>query len=89
MRLSSIFAELLGAIFMLSPAPLLTAQASSPQIVFTSTRSDEVHYHQERNHQGKDNLLLFPMPTRTPGSRKHGKLRCQQTVGRSAEVLRV
>ena len=26
-------------------------------------RHYEVHYHEERNHQGKDNLLLFPLPT--------------------------
>ena len=41
----------------------------------------EMHYHQERNHQGKGNLLLFPLPTRTGVSRKHGKLRCQQRLG--------
>ena len=26
-------------------------------------RNYEAHYHEERNHQGKDNLLLFPLPT--------------------------
>ena len=26
-------------------------------------RDYEAHYHAERNHQGKDNLLLFPLPT--------------------------
>jgi integrase-like protein len=40
----------------------------------------EMHYHQERNHQGKDNLLLFPLPTRQ-NSRKHRKLRCRQRLG--------
>jgi putative transposase len=41
----------------------------------------EAHYHQERNHQGKDNLLLFPLPTRTGGSQKQGKPRCRQRLG--------
>src|SRR5580765_6670919 len=31
----------------------------------------EMHYHQERNHQGKDNLLLFPLPIQ-PLRRKQG-----------------
>jgi hypothetical protein len=26
-------------------------------------RHYEAHYHEERNHQGKDNLLLFPLRT--------------------------
>src|SRR6516165_1945833 len=26
-------------------------------------RHYEAHYHEERNHQGKDNVLLFPLPT--------------------------
>jgi hypothetical protein len=26
-------------------------------------RHYQAHYHQERNHQGKDNLLLFPLRT--------------------------
>jgi len=41
----------------------------------------EMHYQQERNHQGKDNLLLLSLPTRTGRSRKHGKLRCRQRLG--------
>ncbi len=44
-------------------------------------RDYEVHYHKERNHQGKDNLLLFPLPTRAV-SREEG------AAGRTAEVLR-
>jgi Homeodomain-like domain len=43
-------------------------------------RHYEVHYHQERNHQGKGNLLLFPSPTR-PASRKQGKVRCRERLG--------
>lgn len=40
----------------------------------------EMHYHQERNHQGRDNLLLFPLPIRQD-SRKRKKLRCRQRLG--------
>jgi hypothetical protein len=39
----------------------------------------EMRYHQERNHQGKDNLLLFPGPSRpTP---RRGKVRCRERLG--------
>jgi putative transposase len=38
------------------------------------------HYHQERNHQGKDNLLLFPVPV--PCQRAHrGAIRCRERLG--------
>lgn len=30
----------------------------------------EMHYHQERNHQGKDNLLLFPSPCQPQGRKR-------------------
>jgi putative transposase len=40
----------------------------------------EIHYHQDRNHQGKNNLLLFP-PSIRPSSRKRRKLRCLPRVG--------
>ena len=40
----------------------------------------EIHYHHERNHQGKDNLLLFPSPPQ-PLSGKHGKPRCRERLG--------
>jgi len=40
----------------------------------------ELHYHQERNHQGKDNQLLFS-PLYQPLSWKHRKLRCRQRLG--------
>ncbi len=40
----------------------------------------EMHYHQERNHQGKNNLLLFPLPPR-PSVRNCQKLRCRQRLG--------
>jgi putative transposase len=34
------------------------------------------HYHSERNHQGKDNLLLFP-----PARRIRGKILCTRRLG--------
>jgi putative transposase len=40
----------------------------------------ELHYHRERNHQGRDNLLLFPSPT-LPLNRKQGKVRCRERLG--------
>jgi hypothetical protein len=38
------------------------------------------HYHQERNHQGKDNLLLYPVS----GPHKlapQGAIRCRERLG--------
>jgi hypothetical protein len=40
----------------------------------------QLHYHQERNHQGKGNLLLFPSPPR-PMNLKLGKVRCRERLG--------
>jgi len=37
------------------------------------------HYHHERNHQGKDNVLLFPI-SRRDGRRK-GPVRCRERLG--------
>jgi putative transposase len=37
------------------------------------------HYHAERNHQGKDNVLLFPRGTQT---RQGGLVECRETLGR-------
>jgi hypothetical protein len=37
------------------------------------------HYHQERNHQGKDNLLLFPVSVGEASSR--GAIRCRERLG--------
>ena len=37
------------------------------------------HYHQERNHQGKDNLLLFPARVGEASSR--GAIRCRERLG--------
>jgi hypothetical protein len=43
-------------------------------------RHYEAHYHEERNHQGKDNRLSFPLPTLAV----HGvpdKVRCRERLG--------
>src|SRR5215475_3935825 len=37
------------------------------------------HYHQERNHQGKDNLLLFPVSVPEAGS--PGAISCRERLG--------
>ena len=36
------------------------------------------HYHAERNHQGKDNVLLFPRDTPT---RRGGPVQCRERLG--------
>ncbi|HEV2732965.1 MAG TPA: helix-turn-helix domain-containing protein [Terriglobales bacterium] len=36
-----------------------------------------VHYHEERNHQGKDNRILFPSQTR----KNRGAVRCRERLG--------
>jgi putative transposase len=36
------------------------------------------HYHAERNHQGKDNVLLFPRDTSV---RRTGHLQCRERLG--------
>jgi len=39
-----------------------------------------VHYHDERNYQGKDNVLLFPTATKAE-NRVNGLVRCQERLG--------
>src|SRR5262249_4285395 len=40
----------------------------------------EQHYHEERNHHGKNNVLLFPAPASLePGSRP--RISCRQRLG--------
>jgi transposase InsO family protein len=43
-------------------------------------RHYQAHYHEERNHQGKDNVLLFPLPTQTVRG-EQGKMRCRERLG--------
>jgi len=38
------------------------------------------HYHEERNHQGKQNRLLFPLPNRR-ASGENGIVRCKERLG--------
>jgi hypothetical protein len=38
------------------------------------------HFHAERNHQGKDNLLLFPTKDKT-GSRRWRSVYCRERLG--------
>src|SRR5437588_11366189 len=38
------------------------------------------HYHRERNHQGKENILLFPAAEHRAGSRD-SKVRCEERLG--------
>jgi hypothetical protein len=37
------------------------------------------HYHQERNHQGKGNVVL--MPTASQGLWRDGPIRCRERLG--------
>jgi len=37
------------------------------------------HYHHERNHQGKGNVLLFP--TRSHAPQRAGPVRCRERLG--------
>ena len=37
------------------------------------------HYHHERNHQGKGNVLLFPAVS--PGTAHGGLIRCRERLG--------
>jgi putative transposase len=38
------------------------------------------HYHEERNHQGKNNVLLFPLPTQGVRGEQE-KVRCRERLG--------
>lgn len=40
----------------------------------------EMHYHEERNHQGKETKLLFPRQTQ-PASQAQGLVQCQERLG--------
>jgi putative transposase len=45
-----------------------------------SLQEYELHYHVERNHQGKENKLLFPRQTQPVGS-DQGSVQCQERLG--------
>jgi hypothetical protein len=38
-----------------------------------------LHFHEERNHQGKENRILFPFQTKARG--KEGAVQCRQRQG--------
>ena len=38
-----------------------------------------VHYHEERNHQGKGNRILFPL--QPEARRKEGAVQCRERLG--------
>ena len=38
-----------------------------------------LHYHEERNHQGKENRILFPFQTKA--RRKEGAVQCRERLG--------
>jgi hypothetical protein len=44
------------------------------------TCHNEAHYHEERNHQGKDNVLLFPLPAQAVRGERE-KVRCRERLG--------
>ena len=65
----SVKEECLGKLILLSEGSLRRA-----------LRHYEVHYHEERNHQGKDNVLLFPLPTQAVRGEQE-KVRCRERLG--------
>ncbi len=50
------------------------------QSLWTAMREYLAHYHEERNHQGKDNLLLFPSTDHDP-TRTDGEIKCRERLG--------
>ena len=43
-------------------------------------REYPIHYHAERNHQGKDNVLLFPTAKKAM-NRVDGSINCKERLG--------
>src|SRR5262245_46154062 len=50
----------------------------SESSLWHALRQYEAHYHEERNHQGKDNRLLFPLPTVRVEQKK---VQCRERLG--------
>src|SRR5260370_14556745 len=46
----------------------------------SALRHYEAHYHEERNHQGKNNVLLFPLPAQAVRGERE-KVRCRERLG--------
>jgi hypothetical protein len=65
--------------------PATTSFAYSARVVKKLIRieistSYLAHYHAERNHQGKDNVLLFPVATKVPNC-VEGSVSCKERLG--------
>jgi hypothetical protein len=67
--IASVKEECLGKLILLGEGSLRRA-----------LRHYEAHYHEERNHQGKNNVLLFPLPTQAV-RREQEKVRCRERLG--------
>ena len=53
------------------------AQAPGEPALRTALSAYVDHFHSERNHQGRDNLLLFPQDE----ARRTGPVRCRERLG--------
>ena len=53
---------------------------SLPRNLTRALQQYVAHYHEERNHQGKQNRLLFPLPNRG-ASEDNGIVRCKERLG--------
>jgi integrase-like protein len=50
------------------------------QSLLRTLKEYSIHYHQERNHQGKENRLLFPSQDYHPEN-KNGEIQCRSRLG--------
>jgi transposase InsO family protein len=50
------------------------------QSLLRTLKEYSIHYHQERNHQGKENRLLFPSQDYNPEN-KNGEIQCRSRLG--------
>ena len=66
--IASVKEECLGKLILLGEGSLRRA-----------LRHYEAHYHEERNHQGKNNVLLFPLPTQAV-RREQEEVRCGERL---------
>jgi hypothetical protein len=57
------------------PLPILFGEAS----LWHARHEYVEHYHHERNHQGKGNIILFPSSRHAQG--REGRLRCWERLG--------
>ena len=50
------------------------------QSLLKALKEYTIHYHEERNHQGKENRLLFPLADWDPG-KQNGRIKCRSRLG--------